>query len=307
MNVLESYTIDSPYGKSDECAKLNIYDTAEWFVLTDITTVDLRYTFSAWIKSDAIGSLTIGDDYITTTTEWVKYTAEFTADSTDLKLIFSTPGTYYIYNAKLELGNKATDWSPSPEDTDERFNTNEEAISENKDAVDSATNRVSTVEASLQILADSVVTRVTDEDGNTSTLEQKGTGWVFSLSDLESTVSEALDTIANLSEEQESVLSAIDVLRGDVDEHSELMDYIIIGEHNGQPCIELGEVDGDFKLRITNTEMYFMAGSMILTTVTNQKMVAEKMEVKQELQQGGYVWMLHGNGNLGLLWKGGTT
>lgn len=118
MNVLESYTIDSPYGKSDECAKLDIYDTAEWFVLSDITTVDLTYTFSAWIKSDANGSLTVGETYILTTTEWVKYNALFTADDIDLKIIFSTPGTYYIYHPQLELGNKATDWSPAPEDLD---------------------------------------------------------------------------------------------------------------------------------------------------------------------------------------------
>jgi hypothetical protein len=118
MNVLELCTIDGPYGKSDECAKLSIYDTAEWFILSDTTTVGLVYTFSAWIKSDAIGSLTAGESYITTTTEWVKYAATFTADDVNLKLIFSTPGTYYLYNSKLEVGNIATDWSPSPEDVD---------------------------------------------------------------------------------------------------------------------------------------------------------------------------------------------
>lgn len=307
MNVLESYTIDSPYGKSDECAKFDIYDTAEWFVLSDITAVDLRYTFSAWIKSDADGSLTVGDDYMLTTTEWVKYIAEFTADSVNLNIIFSTPGTYYIYHPKLELGNQATDWTPSPEDTDDRFAENENAIAENKDAVDSAAGRVSVVEASLQLLADSVITKVTDENGDTSTLEQKGTGWTFSLSDLEGTIADALDSIAALSEEQESVLLSVDALRNSVNEHAALTDYVVISEYNGQPCIELGEVGGDFKLRITNTEMYFMAGSMILTTVTNQKMIAEKIEVKQELQQGGFVWMLHGDGNLGLLWKGASS
>lgn len=121
MNVLELYTTESPYGKEDECAKLSIFDTAEWFILSDTTTVGLVYTFSAWIKSDADGSFTVGESYIKTTTKWVKYKATFTADDVDLKLIFSTPGTYYLYNTQLELGNLASDWSPSPEDVEDNL------------------------------------------------------------------------------------------------------------------------------------------------------------------------------------------
>ena len=118
MNTLVSFTTESPYGKSDECAKFEIFDTAEWFILSDTTTLDMVYTFSAWIKSDAEGSFTVGDSFIKTTTKWERYRATFTADDTDLKLIFSIPGTYYVYQPQLELGNLATDWSPAPEDTD---------------------------------------------------------------------------------------------------------------------------------------------------------------------------------------------
>lgn len=120
MNALEVYTIDGPYGKSDECAKLSIYDTAEWFILSDTTTAGLVYTFSAWIKSDAEGSFTIGESYVSTATEWQRCKVTFTADGIDLKMIFDVPGTYYLYNTKLEIGTVATDWSPAPEDhTDE--------------------------------------------------------------------------------------------------------------------------------------------------------------------------------------------
>ena len=138
MNVLELYTTESPYGKEDECAKLSIFDTAEWFILSDTTTVGLVYTFSAWIKSDADGSFTVGESYIKTTTKWVKYKATFTADDVDLKLIFSTPGTYYLYNTQLELGNLASDWSPAPEDLDP-----EETLSEIDNRVQMIHNSVS--------------------------------------------------------------------------------------------------------------------------------------------------------------------
>ncbi len=118
MNTLEVYTTVNPYGKSDECAKLDIYETNEWFVLSDIAEIGRGYTFSAWIKSNSNGGLTVGESYHSTTTEWVRYKSTFIADDVDLNLIFGIPGTYYIYKPKLEAGTIATDWSPAPEDLD---------------------------------------------------------------------------------------------------------------------------------------------------------------------------------------------
>lgn len=116
MNTLESYTIENPFGKTDECAKINIYDPAEWFVLSDITNAGMVYTFSAWIKSDADGALTVGESHFLTSPEWLRCKATFTADAIDLPLIFADPGTYYIYHPQLEIGTVATDWEASPED-----------------------------------------------------------------------------------------------------------------------------------------------------------------------------------------------
>lgn len=304
MNTLESHQTTSPFGKEEECAKFSITDALYAFVLHDISVQDQQYTFSCWVKSESAGQLSVGGTDFVTSDTWAKYSVSFIADSEDVDICFDTAGTYYIYHPQLEIGDKATDWTPAPEDVDDRFVGNEQDIDENKKQIDDATGRVSQVESSLKLLADSVITRVTDEDGDTSILEQKGTGWVFNLLDMEKSISDALDAIAALSEEQTTALTAIESLKSSVSDHSKLSDYVAIGEYEGQPCIELGEVGGDFKLRITNTEMYFIAGSSILTTVTNQKMVAEKIEVTQELQQGGFVWMLHGDGNLGLLWKG---
>lgn len=121
MNVLEICTIESPYGKSDECAKLSIYDVAEWFVLSDIMSTGTVYTFNAWIRSDDIGNVTIGESYFTTATGWTRCKATFMADDANLKLIFSTPGTYYVYHPQLEIGTVATDWTPAPEDQSEEM------------------------------------------------------------------------------------------------------------------------------------------------------------------------------------------
>lgn len=315
MNVVESFFTTSPSGKSDECAKFVIDDCTKVFTLSDIMLISQEYTFSCWFKVDGASPSPENIIYLPVTDkgtkisfgdEWAKIEYSFVADSTSLLIIFQAPGTYYIYHPQLELGTMATDWTPAPEDTDDRFVTTDQAISDNRDAIDDANNRVSLAEASLQVLADSVVTLATDDDGNTSVLQQTGTGWMFSLGNLENTVSDALDALAQLTEGQDATQLAIDSLKRSVAEHAELQDYVIVTEYNGQPCIELGEIGGEFKLRITNTEMYFMAGAMILTTVTNKKMIAEKIEIRDELQQGSFIWKTRSNGNLGLTRIGGN-
>lgn len=305
-NTIESYFTVSPAGKDEECAKFVIDDVTMAYVLSSIATVGTEYTFSCWIKSDSSGAVTVGGKAVDTTVEWIKCSASFIAGSIDFPIFFNTVGTYYIYHPQLETGTMATDWTPSPDDVDDRFATTDQAISNNKDAIDDANNRMSLAEASLQVLADSVVTLATDDDGNTSVLQQKGTGWIFSLGNLENTVNDALDALAQLTEGQDATQLAIDSLKRSVAEHAELQDYVVVSEYNGQPCIELGEIGGEFKLRITNTEMYFMAGAMILTTVTNKKMIAEKIEIRDELQQGQFVWKTRINGNLGLTRIGGS-
>lgn len=63
---------------------------------------------------------------VTLTTTWKRYTGTIrsTATSDSGTLSFSVNNinaTYYIAAVKLEKGNKATDWSPAPEDIDEKF------------------------------------------------------------------------------------------------------------------------------------------------------------------------------------------
>lgn len=42
--------------------------------------------------------------------------------------IYDTGNTFYIKNVKIEKGNKATDWTPAPEDVDEKIKANEDRI-----------------------------------------------------------------------------------------------------------------------------------------------------------------------------------
>ena len=130
MNALESRSITSPFNKTDECAVFVIDNPAEGFVLSGIATKRQRYTFSLWLKADAVGSVSVGGDTFPATTAWKKHSVTFTATSEDVPIVFDVAGTYYIYHAQLEIGNKATDWTPAHEDVEADIAAGDNALRE---------------------------------------------------------------------------------------------------------------------------------------------------------------------------------
>lgn len=203
-----------------------------------------------------------------------------------------------IHWIKIEKGNRATDWTPAPED----MATAEDA-ERAQETANSAQETAVEAESLIKQLADNISMLVTDGNG-TSLMTQTEDGWVFSTADLQKTVnttSEGLDTLVNnLSDTN----SAVGVLQQAVDDLGVLSDYIAIGTYEDQPCIELGETDSEFKLRITNTQVVYTEGSTVLAYFTNQSMHIKKAVIEEELQQGGFVWKVRSNGNMGLVWKG---
>lgn len=86
--------------------------------MAGVTSANQLYTFSAWIRSENTGSVTIQEETIDVTTEWQQFVINFIAASSNVHIQFNMPGTYYLYEAQLEIGNQATDWTPSVEDVE---------------------------------------------------------------------------------------------------------------------------------------------------------------------------------------------
>lgn len=172
-----------------------------------------------------------------------------------------------------------------------------------EEALSSQNNRVALAEATIQLLSDSISMLVTDNNGS-SLMTQNGGKWTFNMGSYESTLAQVSNNLNALSADVGDAKNTVNILNQAVSDLGALSEYVIITTWNGQPCVELGERDSLFKLRITNTEIQFAYGSDNLAYLTNQKLNIEKAEIKNELQFGDFIWKIRSNGNLGLTWNG---
>lgn len=208
--------------------------------------------------------------------------------------------TWLLGYPKLEIGSKATDWTPAPED----MATSDELTSV-QSTIDLTETRMTTAETLIQQLSDCISMMVTDGDGQ-SLMTQTDDGWTFSTGDIQDKVNATSENLDSLINEVGNIDSAVGILQQAVDDLGVLSEYVKITTYEDEPCIELGETDSDFKLLITNTRIMFMEGTGVPAYITNQALHIKKAVVEQELQQGEFIWKARSNGNLGLIWKGAT-
>lgn len=247
---------------------------------------------------------------VTITNSWVKIVIPFTVidqgtgesytESTSNKIEIYCPSQSgcIVRRIKVELGTKYTDYTPAPEDM-----ATAEETEHAQSSADEAFTTATSAESLIKQLADNISMLVTDGNG-TSLMTQTDEGWVFSTADLQKLVDATSEGLDNLTNDLGDMSSTVGVLQQAVEDLGVLTDYISIGTYEDQPCIELGETDSEFKLRITNTQVVYTEGSSVLAYFTNQSMHIKKAVIEEELQQGGFVWKVRSNGNMGLVWKG---
>lgn len=203
-----------------------------------------------------------------------------------------------VKKIKVERGTRATDWTPAPED----MATAEEVATVQKD-IEAADERISTTESLIQQLTDSITMLVTDSNGE-SLMVQTESGWTFSTAQIQDTINSTSESLNDLTHELGDIDTIVTTLSQAVADLGVLNDYVKIGTYENEPCIELGESDSEFKMRITNTRILFMEGSNVVAHISNQSLHIKKAVIEEELQQGEFVWQIRSNGNLGLIWKG---
>lgn len=286
--------------------------TTDFISVTPGETISVQYwvtlSDSSWYPWHAYqyynsDKETVGNRYA----QGYSYTEEYS----HIQYILSVPdGATYIRlsmrmyddgKMKLEKGNKATDWTPAVEDM-----ATSDALETVQSSADLVEERVSISETLIEQLSDSLATLVTDSNGE-SLMTQVSGGWTFSTAEIQSTVDETSEKLNNLVNEVGDVDSTVSILQQAVDDLGVLNEYVKIRTYEGEPCIELGERDSDFKLLITNTKIMFMEGSDVPAYLNNQSLFIKKAVIEEELQQGEFLWQARSNGNLGLIWKGATS
>lgn len=203
---------------------------------------------------------------------------------------------FYIKNLKLEKGNKATDWTPAPEDVDEE-------ISDAQSKADANATRLNSASLDIDSLKATIASLVTGANGE-SLMTQTETGWTFSMAEVLASLESTGSSINGINEDVDNINMLLDALNEDVTNLGVYTDYIHFGVDNGQPCIILGETDSEFKVVITNTDIRFMEGTSVPANISNQALNIGKAVISEELRQGNFVWIARSNGNYGLLWRG---
>lgn len=280
---------DSPDGISGECVQFIIYDEMDPFVLSGITIPGREYTFSCWSKTESEYPIYINGTALIVGEDWTYITHTFTATETDLNIRFSINAEFYMYHPQLELGNKATDWTPSPEDTAEDIESAQGAADDAKNTIAALDEQVQYTISEIGILKDSICTVVKDENSGTSML-QTPSGFTFTLIDNSAAIDEVNKALAGLAD--------------DLEERTAWINMTVTAK--GDPCLSLGRDDNDYKVNMSNEDIMFMAGTTVAASISNQSLNIGKAVVKNELEQGGFVWKTRANGNLGLMWKGGA-
>lgn len=169
--------------------------------------------------------------------------------------------------------------------------------------ISDATERIAVAESLISQLSTAISMLVTDENGM-SLMTQTDDGWTFSTAQIQDAISDMSANLSTLTDTMGDVGMTIDVLSQAVADLGEIAEYVYITTYEDEPCIELGEGDSEFKLRITNTRMMFTEGSTVLAYFNNQSLHAKKVVIEEELQQGGFVRTTRSNGHLSLVWKG---
>lgn len=246
---------------------------------------------------------------VTTTPARYSYTFTTSKEHTNASIMLGysytndSPVILYIKELKLEEGNRATDWSPAPEDVRNEISSAQNAADSAQNTANENSSRLNGAWLEIDAINATIQNLVRGQNGETL-MTQTETGWTFDFSSIQETLNIATANIDDLNGKSTLTDTQIEQLKQSVTDLGVYTEYIEFGVDNGQPCIILGEHDSTFKVVITNTDIRFMEGENIPAYISNQSLNIQKAVISQELRQGEFVWMARSNGNYGLLWRG---
>lgn len=239
-----------------------------------------------------------GTSHVLSTT-WKRYTGIITSTATvpDGTISFSTSPNgvpIAVANIKLEKGNKATDWTPAPEDIDNRFDAAETRITQAETSIETTNNQIA-LKASTETVT---------EIGNRANQLDKA------LSDALTTIKQNSDAIATLTArdfkvEFTTLTNQLTQLNGDLTSYKKEVGNWMRFDADGNLVLGATREEGQdaYELKLTKSRISFMLNDVEVAYISNNELYITNSTVVQNLKIGRFVWEVRGNGNLGLVWR----
>lgn len=288
----------------------NCVDQCSW--RTSIPLNGDTYTLSFWAKSTSAGDVirvhfynpsnithVVGSqgqvgantdglcDFTLSTTltkYWVTYTIPKggnSARSVIIPRMFSDfgKGTVSVKWEKLEEGNKATDWTPAPEDVDEAINTER---TERQSAIETKANEI-TSKVSETYVSNSAFEHYQNTVSTQFTQTKKDFTWSINQS--------VTDAKNEMSGQIDSVNGRVDGLKQTTDNVNSYMSF-------DNDALTLGKSDSAFKTKITNQEWSIQKNGAKVTYINDQTMYITDGQFTQSLKVGAFGFVPRANGSL---------
>lgn len=180
---------------------------------------------------------------------------------------------------KLEKGNKATDWTPAPEDVDEAINTER-------------TERQSAIETK----ANEITSKVSETHVSNSSFEHYqntvSSQFAQTKNDFTWSINQSVTDAKNeMSGQIDSVNGRVDGLKQTTDNVNSYMSF----DNDG---LTLGKSDSAFKTKITNEEWSIQKNGAKVTYINDQTMYITDGQFTQSLKVGAFGFVPRANGSL---------
>ena len=229
-------------------------------------------TWQLYINKDGrcYSTGTLNQDYILPGTEFI---------IDDLNGRPSTAANIILSNFKLELGNKATDWTPAPEDVDEAINTER---TERQSAIETKANEI-TSKVSETYVSNSAFEHYQKDMSTQFTQTKKDFTWSINQS--------VTDAKNEMSGQIDSVNGRVDGLKKTTDNVNNYMSF----DNDG---LTLGKSDSAFKTKITNQEWSIQKNGAKVTYINDQTMYITDGQFTQSLKIGNFGFVPRANGSL---------
>lgn len=229
-------------------------------------------TWQLYINKDGrcYSTGTLNRDYILPGTEFI---------IDDLNGRPSTAANIILSNFKLELGNKATDWTPAPEDVDEAINTER---TERQSAIETKANEI-TSKVSETYVSNSAFEHYQKDVSSQFTQTKDNFEWTLDQS--------IKDTKNDFKGQIDGVSGAVNNLNETTKEIKSYMEF------NGD-ALTLGKSDSKFKTQITNQEWAILKDTEKVTYINDKTMYITDGQFTKSLSVGAFGFVPRENGSL---------